>query len=84
MSPSSAPPFADLPAAFAHATCAAPGPWQASHDTSTSENVVWYVFAAASYPFTTFVEWHSAHMKFQFWYAPVQCSTSSCGTASFG
>ena len=30
------------------------------------------------------VEWHSAHMKFQFWFSFVQCRMSSCAIASFG
>ena len=72
------------PSARPHAMCAEPGPWHASHETSISEYVVRYVSVAASYAFARFVEWHSAHMKFQFWYGPVQWRMSSCATASFG
>ena len=63
----------------AHATCREPGPWHASQLTSISDHVVLYVSVFGSKPFTRFVEWHSAHMPFQFWALRVQCSQSERG-----
>ncbi len=63
----------------AHATCREPGPWHASQLTSSSDHVVRNVFVFGSNPFTRFVEWHSAHMPFQFWALRVQWSQSEEG-----
>ncbi len=64
------------PVRLAQATWSDPGPWQASQATSSSAQVVSNVPAAASKFFFSCVEWHSAHMKFQFCPTPVQCSGS--------
>ena len=61
------------PSFFAQATWLEPGPWQASHDTSISDHVVWNVSVLASKFLRRFVEWHSEHMKFQFCPDEVQC-----------
>ena len=45
-----------LPPSRAHATCAAPGPWQASQATLISENVVSKRLSFARYPLRRFVE----------------------------
>jgi hypothetical protein len=62
--------------ARAAATWVEPGPWHASQATSISDQVVEKASVAASYPRRRFVEWHSAHMKFQFCCGPVQWSAS--------
>jgi len=58
-----------VPAAPArsYASWAAPGPWQASHPTPSSTQVVSYRSRAASQFLRTPVEWHSAHIEFQTW-----------------
>ena len=64
------------PSFFAQPTWSDPGPWQASQATLSSAHVVLNASVAASKFLASCVEWHSAHMKFQFCPMPVQCSGS--------
>src|SRR2546427_7836722 len=80
-------PFAGSPAVrspLAQARCREPAPWQASQETSISVQLVAKRSFSASYFFRTPVEWHSAHMWFQFCAGPVQCRTSWKSILSLG
>ena len=68
----------------AHFTCLDPGPWQASQPTLISDQVVWYVSVWTLKFFLRLVEWHVAHIPFQFCAALVQYSQSFGSIAWFG
>ena len=62
---------------LAQATWFEPGPWHASQDdVQLRPRRLERMPPSASKFLRRLVEWHSAHVKFQFWLPPVQCSGS--------